>query len=172
MADNKGPVTQWEAPSLIPAGLSVLDRVLSLVKAASQDDVQPQAVIALETLGAGCHVSSHLISEGIDALNGQESIRLKDSKALLGLVNSNVVAEFRTSTARVQAFLLSTALLSCGFNETEISDIFYEMLSYRKLLKGNPVSRGQLRDLVKGLSMFNRWSSNSCRTRIACYSES
>lgn len=97
MADSSSSplYKQWETPAALGQGLGVVDRLVALVKAASQDDVQPQAVIAIENLGADCLVSSDLISEGIDALNGNESIRLRDTKALIGLQNERTVAEFR-----------------------------------------------------------------------------
>lgn len=41
---------QWEAPATATVGLNFADRLVSLIRAASQDDVQPQAAKALENL--------------------------------------------------------------------------------------------------------------------------
>ena len=78
---------QWEAPTTVTASLNIIDRLISLNKAASQDDVQPQAAIAIENLGVLCLVSPDLIGEGVDALKGNESVRVKDTKLLIGLSN-------------------------------------------------------------------------------------
>jgi hypothetical protein len=144
---------QWDTPAALGQGLGIADRVFSLIKAASQDDVQPQALIALESLGSECLVSNDLIADGIDALKGNQSVRLMDSKLLLGLRNGNTIAELRKSTSCIQAFLLITALEMCGYDETSVADVLYHMLSCKSLLKTAPVSKQQLRTLLKGPSI-------------------
>lgn len=155
MADsgNSQLYKQWETPAALGQGLGLVDRIFSLVQATSQDDVQAQAVIAFETLGAECLVSSDLIGEGIDALNGNESVRLRDTQALIGLRNDHTVAELRKSTSCIQAFLLVTALEMCGYDDTDVAEVLYQMMACKGLLKKTPVSKAQLRALLKGPSI-------------------
>jgi hypothetical protein len=142
--------TQWEAPATATVGLNLADRLVSLIKAASQDDVQPQAAKALENLGARCLVSNDLISQGIDALNGNQSIRLRDTKAFIGVSSGGIAAEFRTSTSCIRAFLLVTVLEACGYSEGDIGEVIYHMLSYTDVLRNSPASIKQIQAAVRG----------------------
>ena len=108
--------------------------------------------LALERLGARLIVSPKLISDGVDALKGNESVRLADARLLLGLSWGGIAAQMRLSTACVRAFLLLSAIKVCAYDDRGIADIIYEYLSSAKLLDFEPVSVQQLKSLVDVLS--------------------
>lgn len=108
--------------------------------------------LAIERLGARLIVAPKLISDGVDALKGNESVRLADARLLLGLSWGGVAAQMRLSTACVRAFLLITALKICAYDHQGIAEIIYEYLSSAKLLDLEPVSVRQLTGLVDVMS--------------------
>ena len=108
--------------------------------------------VALEKLGHRCVVSSQLIGKAVDALNGNESIRIRDTKLVVGLSNGGVVAQIRQSTACIQSFLLLTVLKLCGVDETYMGEIFYGLLCETADIRNTPVSVSQLRRLFGTIS--------------------
>lgn len=97
-------------------------------------------------------VSPKLISDGVDALNGNENVRLADAKLLVGISWGGIAAQMRRSTACVRAFLLISALKICAYDDLGIAEIIYEYLSGAKLLDSEPVSVQQLKDLIDVVS--------------------
>ena len=81
---GKAIQAQWELSHTV---FKTVGMLWDLIRAAGQDNVQSQAVIALETLGAGILVSPVRISEGYEALqqnNAQVFERLGISIGLNG----------------------------------------------------------------------------------------
>ena len=146
--DSVGWQGSWEVGHTIFSSASALK---SLIAAAGSDDVQAQAVLAAEALGAGLLVSKKLIPEAIDALNGNESVRIDVAKAFVGLSSGGVRREVRRSTPLIQFFVLITACKPC-FLDDEIGSIVFEMMKQSGTLQKIPASPAQLTSLVQQLS--------------------
>ena len=127
--------------------------VVALLSAASQDDVQPQAILALEALGAGLLVHQNRIGEGVDALNGGESRKLTKLNLMVGLHRGGVAREIRKSVSCVAAFILAVACKTC-FTDREVGSLLYEMMDHRGVLRKLPVSRWQIEQLVCSVSGY------------------
>jgi hypothetical protein len=138
---------QWD-PAV--SAFNTLDRITSLVKAATVDDVLPQAVIAAEHLGSLMIVHPQRIGQAIDALGGSNSFRLENVKLSLGLSSGGIAAQVRKSTPAIRCFLFA-ACLSLHLTPTEIGSFLYEMMEHAGLLEAVPVSPAQLVSFVSTL---------------------
>jgi hypothetical protein len=151
MADN-AVQKQWEAPATGTLAFAAWDRLSALLKATTQDDVQASAVMAIEKIGFRCLVNPELIGRGIDALGGNENIRISETKLLFGIARGGTALESRKSTPCVQGFLLIASLQNCGLTIKEVGEILFEILASSGDLAATPVSTQQLTKLVKVLS--------------------
>ena len=141
---------QWDiGQSVFVVGAAVV----AMLSAASQDDVQPQAILAMEALGAGLLVHQDRIGEGIDALNGGESRKLTKLNLMVGLHRGGVAREIRKSVSCVAAFILAVACKTC-FTDREVGSILYEMMDLRGVLRKIPVSRWQIEQFVGSVSGY------------------
>lgn len=138
---------QWD-PAV--SAFNTLDRITSLVKAGTVDDVQPQAVIAAEHLGSLMIVHPQRIGQAIDALGGSNSFRLENVKLSLGLSSGGIAAQIRKSTPAIRCFLFA-ACLSLHLTPNEIGSFLYEMMEKAGLLETVPVSPAQLASFVNTL---------------------
>ena len=72
----------------LDAGMATIGSVpalLSLIRASSMDNVQGQAVLAAMTLGSSLFVSPQLYGKAINALNGNENVKVKNIRLSIGL---------------------------------------------------------------------------------------
>ncbi|KAI9801123.1 MAG: hypothetical protein M1833_002991 [Piccolia ochrophora] len=129
------------------------DSLLGLVRAASVDNVQSQAVLAFESLGASLEVSNDRIGEAVNALGGCKSVRIERLQLLIGLSGGGVAREIRKSSGCLKAFLLAMACKNC-FEHHEIGSILYYMLATQGILRTFPTSREQLGQLVGAISSY------------------
>jgi hypothetical protein len=143
---------QWEAPATGTLAFAAWDKLSALLKATSQDDVQAPTVIALEKIGIRCLVNPELIGRGVDALGGNESIRISETKLLFGFARGSTALELRKSTACVQGFLLIASLENFGLTAKEVGEVMFEILVSSGDLEATPVSTKQLTKLIKVLS--------------------
>lgn len=125
MADKQVSVNrQWDVSS---TAFTTFDRLRSLISIASQDNVQPQAILAAEALGAFTITSPSAISSAITTLGGNESVRLTQFKLHIGLSSSGVIRTIRESTALLQFFIVATSCKLC-YTVEEIGDIMFYMI--------------------------------------------
>lgn len=138
----------WEVSQSVFSSASALK---GLIAAAGHDDIQPQAILAAEALGAGLLVSSQRIPEAIEALGGGESNRMAAVKAYVGLSSGAIFRQVRQNTALIQFFALITACKPCFLDE-EIGSIIFEMLQFSGLLRKWPATSTQLTALIQQFS--------------------
>lgn len=105
----------------------------ALLSAGSEDDIQPQAIIAMEGLGAGLLIDQDRISEGIDALKGGESRRLSQLMIIVGLSNGGTARLMRESVACIASFVLATTYKTC-FTDQEIGSMLFDMMKCCRVL--------------------------------------
>ena len=128
-------------------------KIIVLISAGSDDDIQPQAINAMEGLGAGLLVHEDRIGEGVDALRGGENRRLSKLMLIVGFDNGGAVRVMRTSVSCVASFLLAVGCKTC-FTDQETSNMLYEMMGFRDVLRTIPVSRGQIVQAVGAVSGY------------------
>ncbi|GKZ20862.1 hypothetical protein AbraIFM66951_009181 [Aspergillus brasiliensis] len=141
----------WVGPSGINQGYTTFDRFAKLAAAASQDDVQVGSVMALGTLGGLYIVSDDLFNKGVHALNGNESVRLRDTQVLFGYMKGQTVRTICESSAAVKGFLLAAALKLCEYDESAAGETLYYMASSGGE-RTIPTSSKQLSKLISVLS--------------------
>lgn len=124
---------------------------MGLVKASSQDDVHPQAVLAAEALGAGILVAPVRIKDALQALGANESFRLQQTRISIGLMHGNTQRAIQSSTPLLQFFVFCTAFKLIYVDEA-IGDIMFEMMSTTGLLAKHPISPPQLTRLLNQVS--------------------
>lgn len=123
----------------------------TLITSVSQDDVQPQAVLAVEALGSIFLASADRINEAVDALGGNDSVRVENVLASIGLTSGGLRHTTRKSTGLLQFFLVCTMSKLCFIDE-ECATLAFEMLKTSGLLAKYPVATSQLTRLVNQLS--------------------
>src|SRR5436190_17569025 len=110
MSENSGPgpvvQAQWE---LGQTTFNTVGQLRDLIRIVSQDNVQPQAVLAAEALGFVLIVSPKRIDQAIEALGGNDSTRIEGMQALIGLSSGGLQRVMRVSTPLLQFFLVLTA---------------------------------------------------------------
>jgi hypothetical protein len=122
-----------------------------LISIASGPNVQPQAVLAVEQLGFSLLVSPERINDAIMALRGNDSIRVENVQAWIGLRAGELHRIFRESTPLLQFFLLFAACKTC-YADSEIGDIAFGMVAKGGVLKRYPVASEQLTQVLRVLS--------------------
>ena len=135
---------QWDIGSSV---FSFSGKALSLIQAATVDDVHPSSVVAAEALGSMMIVDDRLIGKAVDALGGNKSFRLESLKLQIGLSSGGIPSQIRKCTPAIKTFLLITALKQ-HLDAEAIGDLLYEMLLCSKSLATLPVSSSQLRGLT------------------------
>lgn len=141
---------QWDiGQSVLILGAATI----ALIDAGSQDDIQPQAIVAMEGLGAGLLVHQDRIGEGIDALKGGENRKLSKLMLTFGLNNGGAARIMRGSVSCVASFMLAVACKTC-FTDQETGSLLYDMMSFRGVLRTVPVSRGQIEQAVGAISGY------------------
>jgi hypothetical protein len=152
MSNNNavGPAVQpqWEVGQTT---FSTVSQLRELIGIASQDNVQPQAVLAAEALGLGLIVSSKRIGEAVEALGGNDSTRLESIRAFIGLSSGKIHHVIRHSTPLLQFFLVITASKLC-YTDTELGDLAFQMMVHASVLKNTPVAPSQLTQLIRKFS--------------------
>ncbi|KAL9116368.1 MAG: hypothetical protein Q9187_007110 [Circinaria calcarea] len=141
---------QWDIGQSI---FTIKDRIIELVRAGSEDDVQPQAILAMEGLGAGIIVHNDRIGEGKLALKGGESRRMEKLLLLVGLSGGGVARLMRESTPCIASFLLAVACKTC-LTDDETGAILYEMMVLRNVLQTVPVFKEQICQFVGAISGY------------------
>ena len=145
---------QFSLDNTVFKGVELLQ---SLIKAASEDDVHAQVVMAFEALGSALLVSPERIGEGIDALSQSQQHKLsigRKLKAIVGLNGDGIALIIRKkATQCVPAFLLVTSCKIC-FDDIEIGNILYEMLLQFGIMRTFPASRIQMGQLVTSISGY------------------
>ena len=151
MAESNSKIQkQWDiGQSIFLIGVTAI----ALLKAGSEDDIQPQAILALEGLGVGLLVHKDRIDEAVDALKGCENRRLSKLMLSIGLNHGGVARIMRKSVPCVASFLLAVCCKTC-FTDQETGSMLYEMMDLRGVLRTVPVSRGQVEQAVGAFSGY------------------
>lgn len=127
--------------------------IRELVRTCSMDDVQFQAVLAFENLGAGLLVDKSRLGEAIDALGGRKSERLARISLLVGLSGDGLPRTLRNSTGCVSAFNLVVACKTC-YDDTKMANVLHELMINLGIYSTYPASPYQLVQLLNAVSGY------------------
>ncbi|MCJ1327757.1 hypothetical protein MMC10_004432 [Thelotrema lepadinum] len=141
-----GPIVQ-----ITVSAFNTLKTIRGLIAATSEDDVQAQAVLAAEQLGACIQVAPERIEQAVDTLAGQTSIRVQNLVASIGIHSGGLVRMMQQSTPLIQFFVLCAACKTTLLDE-ECSKLVFEMLKTSNLLSNLPCSGSQLLRLISSFS--------------------
>jgi hypothetical protein len=116
---------QWDVGASVFATGSAL---ANLIIAATQEDVQTQAVVAAEAIGNVMKVEPHLIGQAVATLNQGENYKINKIKLHLGLSNGGISRQLVQSPGALRIFLLISACRLVGMDSRDIGDMLFEML--------------------------------------------
>ena len=111
------------------------ERLVTLIRAASEDNVQPQAVLALCALGSKIQPHQELIGKAVDALGGTKNVNLEHLRLSVGLQYGGTALYLRESTPGVAIFLLISALKLWHLDD-DVGNILHQMA-----IESNIISR-------------------------------
>ncbi|MCJ1332974.1 hypothetical protein MMC10_009668 [Thelotrema lepadinum] len=126
-------------------------KLVELIKAASEDNVHAQSVMALSAIGGLVHPSPERIGEAVNALGGTKNIKIQAMQLVLGVTCDGIASVLRQTTPGLASFLLVTAL-KLVYPEKSVGQILFELAAKSELLKAWPTSARQLTQAVEALS--------------------
>ncbi|MCJ1329573.1 hypothetical protein MMC10_006253 [Thelotrema lepadinum] len=151
MADSKSISLQYD---LGVSSTALSNKLLELIGAASEDNVQPQSVLALRALGSLLHPDPNLIGKAVNALDGVQNIKIEHMKLTIGLNSGGTAAFLRQSTPGIAGFLLICAFKLAAYSDHEIGEILYHMALESGTLTTWPTSSQQFTQVVDVLTEY------------------
>ncbi|KAL8922038.1 MAG: hypothetical protein Q9172_003721 [Xanthocarpia lactea] len=148
MSTSNAVQKQWD---IGVTSIASADRLIELIRGASEDNVQPQAVLAICALGSAIHPHQRLIGEGVNALGGTKNVRIENMKLSIGLQFGGTALYLRQSTPGVAAFLLVCALKLWHVDD-DVGDILYEMALASGVISRWPASAQQFSQVVSTIA--------------------
>ena len=127
------------------------ERLVELIRAASEDNVQPQAVLALCALGSKIQPHQELIGKAVDALGGTKNVKLEHLRLSVGLQYGGTALYLRESTPGVAIFLLISALKLWHLDD-DVGNILHQMAIESNIISRWPASAQQFSGVVHTLS--------------------
>ena len=95
--------------NVVTMGMTVTEKALGSIQAATLDDVQPAAFLAAEKWGCLIPVDAKLIGKAVDALRCTKSFSPEQCKLVLGLSSGGIAKATRESAGAI-----CCSLLICG----------------------------------------------------------
>jgi len=147
------PQIELSNSALLAANL--LTRVLC---ASSEDDVQPQAALAMEALGQRLFVSKQVIQTGQEIFKPQkekrkDKIMIDTMKLIIGLTSSGWPEAMRGSISLVKSFLLAMACKVC-FTDEEAGRILHQMMWSAGVVRTFPIYASQVGQFISAISGY------------------
>lgn len=143
--------------SLANSVFSATGNLVELLSKSARDDVQCQAVAALEALSSTMLVEPQRIDEALEALSCKDKFTIVERfKLTLGLCPGGISDIFRNHARQCLPSLLLIAGLKTLMDDAEIGSILYEELVFTGLVNRPEfrVTRSQLTSVVQLLSGF------------------
>ena len=143
---------QWD---IAATSFNSVEKLRELIGVASEDNVQPQALLAFCSLGTLVHPTSDLIGSAVDALGGTNNVKLEKFKLAIGLKQGGTAQYLRQSTPGVAAFLLLSAL-KMWCEDEDVGSILYRIALKSGVIDTLPASPQQFCDIVHAVSGHSR----------------
>ena len=142
---------QW---NLLETALLAKDAVVSILRACAEEDVQGQAVLALEGLGFGLTIDEKRREEGAKALRTFKSRVIHQLKLTIGLSKGGLSMHMSKSQNLIASFLMVCACKICFKDETTAA-ILYEMIKNRGVYERVPVLPWQISQVISSISGYS-----------------
>src|ERR1700733_12701839 len=129
-----------------------------LLRASSEDDVQPQAALAMEALGQRLLVSKQIIETGQELFKPSREKRIArviidTMKLAIGLTSSGWPEAMRGSISLVKSFLLAMACKVC-FTDEEAGAILHQMMWSTGVSHTLPIYAPQVGQFIPAISGY------------------
>ena len=146
---------QIELSNLALLSANLVTRVLS---ASSQDDVQPQAALAMEALGQRLFVSKQIIETGQEIFKPSKEkqrgkVVINSMKLIIGLTSSGWPEAMRGSISLVKSFLLAMACKVC-FTDEDAGFILHQMMWSTGVVNAFPTYASQIGQFISAISGY------------------
>jgi hypothetical protein len=140
------------------SALLAANLVTRVLRASSEDDVQPQAALAMEALGQRIFVSKQIIETGQEIFKpSKEKRRAKATidamKLIIGLTSSGWPEAMRGSISLVKSFLLAMACKVC-FTDEEAGCILHQMMWSAGVVNAFPIYASQVGQFISAISGY------------------
>ena len=152
MASSDAVQKQWD---LGATTFGSIEKLRELIGVASEDNVQPQALLAFCSLGTLVHPTPDLIGSAVDTLGGTNNVKLEKLKLVIGFKQGGTAQYLRKSTPGVAAFLLLSAL-KMWCEDEDIGDILHRIALKSGVIATLPASSQQFCDIVNAVSGQSR----------------
>ena len=139
---------QWD---IGVTSIASVDKLLEVIRAGSEDNVQAQAVLALQALGSAIHPPQELIGKGVDALGGVDNVKIQNMKLVVGLHSGGTAMYLRQSTPGIAAFLLISAL-KLWHTDDDVGETLHRMAIVSGVISRWPASARQFSQVVDAVS--------------------
>src|SRR6266536_2757976 len=142
---------QW---NLLETVLLAKDAIVTILKACSDEDVQGQAVLALEGLGFGLMVHEQRRQAGQNALRSLKHRVIHQLRLFIGPSRGDLAVYMSRSQNLIASFLLVCACKIC-FKDESTGKLLFEMMKSKGILDQAPVLPWQVSQLVSTVSGFS-----------------
>ena len=148
MATSDAVQKQWDLGS---TSIASTQKLLELIGAVSEDNVQPQAVLAFCALGTVIRPTPELIGSAVNALGGTKNVKLQNLKLAIGLRTDGTASYLRQSSPGIATFLLTCAL-KLWYTDDNVGNILHEIALRSGVVSQYPASPQQFCRIIETIS--------------------
>jgi hypothetical protein len=132
--------------------------LMGLLRASFEDDVQPQAALAMEALGQRLLVSKQIIETGQELFKPSKEKRIAKviidtMKLAIGLTSSGWPEAMRGSISLVKSFLLAMAC-KVNFTDEQAGSILHHMMWSTGVSQKRPIYASQVGQFITAISGY------------------
>ena len=148
MSTSDAVQKQWDVGS---TAIASTQKLLELIGAVSEDNVQAQAVLAFCALGTVIRPTPELIGSAVDALGGTKNVKLQNLKLAIGLKMDGTASYLRQSSPGIATFLLTCAL-KLWYTDDNIGNILHQIAVRSGVVSHYPTSPQQFCRIIDAVS--------------------
>jgi hypothetical protein len=142
---------QW---NLLETALVAKDTIFAILRACADEDVQGQAVLALEGLGFGLMIHEDRREKGKNALKTFKNQVIHQLKLSIGLHRGGLAMEMSRTSNLVAAFLLICACKP-WLSDESTGKLLFEMIKCKGVHAQAPLPAWQISSVVSAVSGFS-----------------
>ena len=141
---------QW---NVLETALLARNSIVAILCACAEEDVQGQAILALEGLGFGLIIDEDRRAEGLKALRTFRSRIVHQLRLTIGLSKGGLAMHISQSQNLIASFLIVCVCKVC-FNDETTGAILFEMIKKRGIHDRVPVLSWQIVQVVNAISGY------------------
>jgi hypothetical protein len=151
MSDSNSIQSQW---NVLETAILAKDSMVAILRACAEEDVQGQAVLALEGLGFGLEIDERRREAGLKALKTWQARVVHQLRLFIGLSRGGLAMHMSQSQNLIASFLIICACKIC-YEDEQTALILYELMKLRGIYDRVPVLPGQISQLVSAISGYS-----------------